>query len=571
MAAKFLLGTAKSRCARRRAARELSRVASAAERLRALVRQGVSRNALDFASKTVLVHPSGFLRGRLGAAVGFSSKRRRGALARIDSAVVSRPESMGRGCVYHLFVHKLPAAARRRLEERRVAAGSRKLCLDEVEAALGADSMLLELPSDVSFVVHDATTKEIVFYKLVCPPPVAKLIKESYGGDVDAFVATLFTAREVSGKTSLIRGIESSPGCPTYLLGLQVLARVRTRAHAHARVRGAIFPRPPLTLHQLLRAALPALAASSAFSLSASLSLRLRTRPTFCCSRRQAQPNWLHCPVRVRPVQWTQTPRGREFVDTVARPVAEAIQASMAIVLPKQSASSLRDLDKRFGHSPVGNIERPLGRHAPIAMELAFGVGALYHRDTSNDDAHPSAYLVFHRRGKNGAAPVGGNLIFADYGVLCQTNNLAVVGGDFKELGHVSAPTGFAVGNVHSAESDERKPLRGIAIVFTSSKVLQYLHTARWVVPGCHCSRGCNTLRQRARALLRKEQLSLAAADAQRSARLRRRRGDEAEAAPAEEEEEEGEEAEAAGPLTRGAKRARAAVEAEGEGDDEDE
>ena len=200
----------------------------------------------------------------------------------------------------------------------------------------------------------------------------------------------------------------------------------------------------------------------------------------------------------MRSVVWTRTKQGLEYVEKVVKPLAEAIYKAVGLVLPETVANALLDLDERFLKTPVGEIWRPLGRFAALAAEVNLGVRVLVHRDGKNARSHPSAYLVFHRRGKNGEAPEGGNLIAMDYGVLISTRSLDVVGGEFHEVAHAAAPSGFDTGPLKSAAGDEGKPVRGIVIVFTHQACLDYVHTGRWAVDGCQCSGGCPLLRARA-------------------------------------------------------------------------
>ena len=73
------------------------------------------------------------------------------------------------------------------------------------------------------------------------------------------------------------------------------------------------------------------------------------------------------------------------------------------------------------------------------ARTATLGVRVLAHHDGKNAAGHPSAYLVFHRKGEDGRAPVDGNLIALDYGALLQVDSLAVVSGEFQEIAHASA------------------------------------------------------------------------------------------------------------------------------------
>jgi hypothetical protein len=419
---------------------------------------------------------------------------------------VERKRLAGGVDIFHVTLEVLPAVARKRLDEamerakREAAPGGRdKLTEEEALAVLGPDVLLLEFRLSASVVVHDSVTGKVVFYKLARSPSIMKVLGEHFGGDEDSLAEELFKVREVSAGTTLLRNVEEdAKSTPSHLLGLT------------------------------------------------------------------AQENWESEKrpggerARVRSVVWARTEEGREYVEKVVKPLAEAIYAAVGLVLPETVAKALRDLDERFLETPVGEIWRPLGRFAALAAEVNLGVRVLVHHDGKNARSHPSAYLVFHRRGKNGEAPEGGSLIALDYGVLISTRSLDVVGGEFHEVAHASAPSGFATGPLKLPADDEGKPVRGIVIVFTHQACLDYVHTGRWAVDGCQCSGGCPALR--ARPTDRKKR----GAKRERK-RSRARAGDEAAAASAGAGAAEEEDASGSGQLRRGpergAKRAALGVE----------
>ena len=393
--------------------------------------------------RVVPVHLTSFLFGRRPRALA-DQPAVQAALDRVKS--VERKRLAGDVDIFHVTLEALPADARKRLDEamerakrEAKAGGPDKLTEEEALAVLGEDVMLLEFRLSASVVVRDSVTGKVVFYKLARSPSIMEVLGEHFGSDEDRLAEELFKVREVSAGTTLFRNVEEDPeSTPSYLLGLT------------------------------------------------------------------AQENWESEKkrggeqARVRSVVWTRTKEGLEYVERVVKPLAEAIYKAVGLVLPETVAKALLDLDERFLKTPVGEIWRPLGRFAALAAEVNLGVRVLVHRDGKNARSHPSAYLVFHRRGKNGEAPEGGNLIAMDYGALISTRSLDVVGGEFHEVAHAAAPSGFDTGPLKSAAGDEGKPVRGIVIVFTHQACLDYVHTGRWAVDGCQCSGGCPSLRARA-------------------------------------------------------------------------
>ena len=90
---------------------------------------------------------------------------------------------------------------------------------------------------------------------------------------------------------------------------------------------------------------------------------------------------------QVRCVKWcTRTAAGRKYMAEVGGPLATAIYDALALVLPGEVAAALADLEKR-----VSPASRPLGKRAPLTLEIAFGVEVLMHFDENNADGHPSA------------------------------------------------------------------------------------------------------------------------------------------------------------------------------------
>ena len=423
--------------------------------------EGMRREPLDFRRLHAVCAPlTSFLGGSRPAAAGFGEAARRRALGRITRVERARPEGMAGADVYHVWLKKLPAAALARLARgMRAREGAGARRLTQLEA-------------------------------MEALGPAVKLLE--LREDASVVVHDSQTGRVVFYKLAR----------PPPVVGLlddefggdeDALAK---RLFAAREVSG----------REALKRGVEADA----------------TRPTYLAGL-TAQTNWMSAVARVRPVAWTQTLEGARYVASTLKPVAEAVYASAALVVPAEVGAALADLDARFLRTPVGEVARPLGRRAALAIEVALGVEVLTHYDGNNAEGHPSAYLVFHRRGGDGQRPVGGNLIMLEYGTVCEVGSLAVVGGSFKEIAHVSAPVGYDAGLLTSEAADEGKPVRGIAIVFTNQRCLDFLHTGRWVVEGCQCKKGCPALRGRASSERQRRHASLV--------RKKRRLSDEAAAA----------------------------------------